>query len=63
MNIFYEVEVVPAPFGRGWTVVRGGRDSRGFFQEWIGENYPTHAEAEAAAHAWNLRCPATEVRP
>lgn len=57
-------EVVPAPFGRpGWTVVRGGRDERGAFEQWIGQMYPTYAEAEQAAQQWEQRQPSTEGGP
>ena len=33
MNKLHEPEVVPAGFGKGWTVVRGGRDEHGPFQD------------------------------
>ena len=51
-KILHEPEVVPAGFGKGWTVVRGGRDEHGPFQDWIGVNYPEHKQAEDAAANW-----------
>ncbi len=63
IKILHEPEVVPAAFGRpGWTVVRGGRDHRGPFQDWIGVNFAHHAEAETAALEWENREPTTEGR-
>ena len=60
-TILHEPEVVPAAFGRGgWTVVRGGHDHRGPFQDWVGANYPDHAQAEEAAREWERREPTTE---
>ena len=60
-TILLEPEVVPAAFGRGgWTVVRGGRDHRGPFQDWVGANFPDYALAEEAAHEWERREPTTE---
>jgi hypothetical protein len=57
-------EVVHAPFGRpGWTVVRGGRDEQSAFELWIGQNFPTYAEAEEAARLWEERQPSTEGGP
>jgi hypothetical protein len=62
-KILHEPEVVPAAFGRpGWTVVRGGRDHRGPFQDWIGANFPSYQEAETAALEWENREPTTEGR-
>jgi hypothetical protein len=52
-------EIVRAPTGRGWTAVRGGRDELGNFEAWIGQHFPTYAEAEAAALAWEIREPST----
>ena len=60
-TILLEPEVVPAAFGRGgWTVVRGGCDHRGPFQDWVGANFPDYALAEEAAHEWERREPTTE---
>jgi len=59
MNSLYQPEVVPAACGRGWTVVRGGRDEGGVFERWIGENFPIHEQAEAAAREWECREPST----
>jgi hypothetical protein len=62
-KILHEPEVVPAAIGRpGWTVVRGGRDHRGPFQEWVGANFPSYQEAEAAAWLWESKEPTTEGR-
>ena len=58
MIALHQPEVVLAPFGRGWTVVRGGRDE-GAFERWVGENFPTHDQAEAAALDWERREPST----
>ncbi len=58
-----EPEIVPAAFGRGgWTVVRGGRDEAGPFQDWIGANFPDYAQAEVAALEWEKREPTTHGR-
>lgn len=60
-TILHEPEVVPAAFGRGgWTVVRGGRDHRGPFQDWVGADFPDYALAEEAAREWERREPTTE---
>ena len=60
MNVLHQPEVVPAALGRGWTVVRGGRDEGGAFERWVGENFPTHEQAEAAALDWERRAPSTQ---
>lgn len=55
-----EPEIVPAAFGRGgWTVVRGGHDESGAFQDWIGTNFPDYALAEVAALEWEKHEPTT----
>lgn len=59
MSALYPPEVVPAPRG-GWTVVRGGTDERGAFECWVGTNFSTHQQAEAAALDWERREPSTE---
>ncbi len=51
-KILHEPEVIPAGFGKGWTVVRVGRDEHGPFQDWIGVNYLEHKQAEHAAANW-----------
>ena len=38
---------------------RGGRDEGGAFERWVGENFPTHEQAEAAALDWERRAPST----
>jgi hypothetical protein len=58
--MIHQPEIVPAAFGRGWTVVRGGRDEGGAFEQWVGENFPTHEQAEAAALDWERRAPSTQ---
>ena len=60
MNVLHPPEVVPAAFGRGWTAVRGGRDEGGAFERWVGENFPTYEQAEAAALDWERRAPSTQ---
>ena len=60
MNALHQPEVVLAAFGRGWTVVRGGRDEGGAFELWVGENFPSHEQAEAAALDWECRSPSTQ---
>ena len=58
-----EPEIVPAACGQvGWTVVRGGRDESGPFQDWIGTNFPDYAQAEVAALEWEKREPTTHGR-
>ena len=60
-KILHEPEIVPAAFGRGgWTVVRGGRDHRGPFQDWIGENYSDYEQAEKAALELERKEPTTQ---
>jgi len=59
MNVLHQPEVVLAAL-RGWTVVRGGRDEGGAFERWVGENFPTHEQAEAAALDWERRAPSTQ---
>ena len=60
MNVLHQPEVVPAALGRGWTVVRGGRDAGGAFERWVGENFPTYEQAEVAALDWERRAPSTQ---
>jgi hypothetical protein len=63
MKRLHEPEVIPAAFGQaGWTVVRGGRDENGPFQDWIGQNFAHHDQAENAAREWENREPTTEGR-
>jgi hypothetical protein len=59
MNVLHQPEVILAACGRGWTVVRGGRDEGGAFERWVGENFPTHEQAEVAALDWERRSPST----
>ncbi|MEI6035979.1 MAG: hypothetical protein WCS65_17065 [Verrucomicrobiae bacterium] len=63
MNVLHQPEVIPSPLGRGWTVVRGGRDADGGFERWIGQHFPTHDQAEVAALDWEWRTPSTEDAP
>ena len=60
MNALHQPEVVLAALGRGWTVVRGGRDEGGAFELWVGENFPSNEQAEAAALDWECRSPSTQ---
>jgi hypothetical protein len=52
MEKLYEPEIIHSINGLGWTVIRYGRDEKGPYQEWIGENYSTFLEAEKAALLW-----------
>jgi hypothetical protein len=52
-------EVMRSPFGGLWTAVRAGFDEAGAFELWIGKHFPTYAQAEQAAHDWEVRMPST----
>jgi len=54
MEILHEPEIIRAVNGMGWTVVRCGRDEKGAFQEWIGENYSSYEDAKNAARFWDF---------
>jgi hypothetical protein len=57
MNCLYEPEVIPAINGKGWTIVRVGRDDKGAYQDWIGQDYANYEDAENASIAWEQRLP------
>ncbi len=57
MNALHPPEVVPAHRGKGWTVVRVGFDERGAYERWVGANFATRQQAEAAARDWEGREP------
>jgi len=59
VSALHSPEVVPAPRG-GWTAVRVGFDERGAYECWVGANFPTRQQAEAAALDWERREPSTE---
>jgi len=56
--MIYGSPEVQMRFGK-WTVVRGGRDKDGSFEDWIGSYYRTYDEAEMAAAEWEKRQPST----
>jgi hypothetical protein len=57
MNCLYEPEVIPAINGKGWTIVRVGRDDKGAYQDWIGENYESYEDALNASTGWEEKIP------
>ena len=57
MDKLYSPEVIRAINGVGWTVVRGGRDKDGPFQNWIGENFDDFESAEKASFIWEEKEP------
>lgn len=57
MKCLYEPEIIPTINGKGWTIVRVGRDDKGAYQDWIGQNFENYEDALNASCDWENNFP------